>query len=44
MSQRTQRVSITKISWLMLFREIITVYYEIHTKPMNTLFGQNVDY
>jgi hypothetical protein len=25
----------------MLFREIIAVYYENHTKPTNTLCGQN---
>jgi hypothetical protein len=28
-------VAITEIKWLMLFREIISVYFENHTKPMN---------
>jgi hypothetical protein len=36
-SKKTQHFSITKISWLMLFKEIITVRAEIHTKPTNTL-------
>ena len=27
----------------MLYREIIAVYSEIHTKHMNTLCGQNVE-
>ena len=27
----------------MLYREIIAVYYEIHTKHINTLCGQNVE-
>jgi hypothetical protein len=29
------------ISWLMLFWEITAVYSENHTKPINTLCGQN---
>jgi hypothetical protein len=33
----------TTISWLMLFRKIIAVYYENHTKPINTLSGQNAE-
>ena len=28
----------------MLYREIIAVYSEIHTKHTNTLFGQNVEF
>ena len=28
----------------MLYREIIAVYSEIHTKHINTLCGQNVEY
>jgi hypothetical protein len=32
-SKKTQRGSITKVNWLMLFREIIAVYSENHTKP-----------
>jgi hypothetical protein len=27
----------------MLYREIIAVYSEIHTKHINTLYGQNVE-
>ena len=27
----------------MLYREIIAVFSQIHTKHMNTLFGQNVE-
>jgi hypothetical protein len=34
---------ITKINWLMLFNEIIDVYSKNHTKPTNTLCGQNAD-
>jgi iron-sulfur cluster repair protein YtfE (RIC family) len=41
-SRKTQRFSITKISWLMLFREIIAVYSEKHTEPINKLCEQNV--
>jgi hypothetical protein len=28
-----QYVSITSINWLMLFREVVAVYSENHTKP-----------
>ena len=28
----------------MLYREIIAVYSQIHTKHINTLFGQNVEF
>jgi hypothetical protein len=31
-TKKTQFFTITKISWLMLFREIIAVYSENHTK------------
>jgi hypothetical protein len=27
----------------MLFREIITVYSDIHTQPINTICGQNAE-
>jgi hypothetical protein len=40
-SKETQHFTITKIKWLTLFKEIIAVYYENHTKPENTLCGQN---
>jgi len=32
-----------KTSQFMLYRDIIAVCSEIHTKPMNTLCGQNVE-
>jgi hypothetical protein len=34
-SKRTPHFTITWINWLMLFKEIITVYSENHTKPIN---------
>jgi hypothetical protein len=35
-SKRTPHFTITKINWLMLFKEITAVYDENHTKPINT--------
>jgi hypothetical protein len=35
-SERTPNFTITKIKWLMLFKEIIAVCSENHTKPVNT--------
>jgi len=35
-SKRTPYFTITKINWLMLFKEIIAVYSENHNKPINT--------
>jgi hypothetical protein len=35
-SKRTPHFTITKINWLTLFKETITVYSENHTKPINT--------
>jgi hypothetical protein len=32
-SKRTSNFAITKINWLMLFKEIIAVYSENHAKP-----------
>jgi hypothetical protein len=34
-SKRTQHFTITKINWLTLFKEIIAVYSENHTQPIN---------
>jgi hypothetical protein len=34
-SKRTQHFNIKKINWLRLFKEIIPVYTENHTKPTN---------
>ena len=36
-------MSVIKSSQLMLYREIIAVCSQIHTKHINTLFGQNVE-
>jgi hypothetical protein len=43
--KKTQLFPITKINWLMLFKEIIAVYSETHTskKPVNTFCGQNAE-
>jgi hypothetical protein len=40
---KIQPISLTKFSWLMLFKEISAVYCEIHMKPINTLFGQSAE-
>jgi hypothetical protein len=40
---KTQHFTITKISLLTLFKEIITVYSENHTKPIDTLCEQNAE-
>src|SRR5215470_14231415 len=37
-------VSVIKTSQLMLYREIFAVCSEIHTKHINTLCGQNVEF
>jgi hypothetical protein len=37
-------VSVIKTSQLMLYREIIAVCSELHTKHINTLCGQNVEF
>jgi hypothetical protein len=42
-AKKTPHVSITKISWLVLLREIIAVCIENHTKPINTVCGQNAE-
>ena len=36
-------VSVVKSSQLMMYREIIAVCSQIHTKHINTLCGQNVE-
>jgi hypothetical protein len=38
-SKRTPHFTITRISWLMLFKETVAVYSEIHTKPRNTKYS-----
>jgi hypothetical protein len=42
-ANKTKHFTITKINWLMLFKEIIAVYSENYTKPINTLRGQNAE-
>jgi hypothetical protein len=40
---KTQHFSITKISWLMLFQEIIIVSSENHMKNIKTHHGQKAE-
>ena len=42
-AQETHSISVIKTSQLMLYREIIAVCSQIHTKHINTLCGQNVE-
>jgi hypothetical protein len=42
-SKKTQHFTITKINWVTLFKEILAVYSENHTKHINTLCGQNAE-
>jgi hypothetical protein len=42
-SKRTPYFTITKINWLTLFKEIIAVYSQNHTKPINTLRVKNAE-
>jgi hypothetical protein len=35
-SKRTPHFTITVMNWLMLFKELIAVYSENRTKPINT--------
>jgi len=39
MSKKTQLVSITKVTWSVLFREILAAYSENRMKSINTLRG-----
>ena len=41
--RRRRYVSVTKIRQLMLYKEIIAVYSDIHTKHVNTLCRQKVE-
>jgi hypothetical protein len=43
-AQKTHFVSVIKTNQLMLYREIIAVCSEIHTKHINTFCGQNVEF
>jgi len=42
--QRTPYLSITMNNRFVLYREVNSVGTEIHTKHINTLCGQNVDF
>ena len=42
-AQKTHPVWVIKTSQLMLYREIIAVCSQIHTKHINTLCGQNLE-
>ena len=41
--QKTHFASVIKTSQLMLYREIMAVCSEIHTKHINAVCGQNVE-
>ena len=43
-AQETHSVSVIQPSQLMLYREIIAVCSQIHTKHINTLRGQNAKF
>ena len=43
-AQLTHSVSVIQTSQLMLYREIIAVCSQIHTKHINTLCGQNLEF
>jgi hypothetical protein len=38
-AKKTRRISGTKINWLLLFKEITSVYSDNHTKSIHTLYG-----
>jgi hypothetical protein len=40
-SKRTPHFTITKINWLMLFKEIIAAYSDNHIKPTNEKYSLN---
>jgi hypothetical protein len=42
-AKKTQHFTVTKISWLTLFKEIIAVHCENRTKHANTFCGQNAE-
>jgi hypothetical protein len=42
-SEKTQHISIAKISWLTLFREVIGIYSENHMKCINTVDRQSAE-
>jgi hypothetical protein len=42
-AKKTPLFTITKIRWVMLFKEIMAVYSENQTKPVDTLCEQNAE-
>jgi hypothetical protein len=42
-SRRKYAVSIIKTSWLALLKEIISVYFENHTKRINTRYWKDTE-
>ena len=42
--RRKHSVSVLKTSQLMLYRAIIALFSQIHTKHINTLCGRNVEF
>jgi hypothetical protein len=42
-AKKTQHFTNTKINWLTLFEETISVYTENHTKHITTVCGKNAD-
>jgi hypothetical protein len=42
-AKKTQHFAITKINWLMLFKEIIAIYSDNHMEPINTISVENVE-
>jgi hypothetical protein len=42
-AKKTPHFTVTKISWLTLFKEIIAPYSKNHTKSVNALHGQNAE-
>jgi uracil DNA glycosylase len=42
-AKKTELFSITKIKWLITFKETITVYSENQKKLINALHGQNAE-
>jgi len=43
-AQQTHTVSVMETSQLILYREIIAVCSQNHTKHINTLCGQNIEF
>jgi hypothetical protein len=43
-AQKTHPVSVIKTNQLIMYSEIIAVCSQIHTKHLNTLCGQNVEF